>query len=187
MLKKPKKLKLSRKYNINFFNLNKIQPKITKTIKPKNNILWELQKFRITFGILKKSYLQRLLKQKNKSFDKILETLNLRLDTCLIKLMFVNSYFLSKQLINHGHILINGKKIYNPSYILKIGDIITINPKIKSLIYNEIKLRNKTNLLPISNWEINYNILSAILISKPINYFTIPIDIKLLLKYKSWY
>lgn len=60
----------------------------------------------------------------------ILET---RLDAVVYRMKFVPTVFASRQFINHGHILVNGKKVNIPSYRVKAGDIIEIREKSRQI------------------------------------------------------
>jgi len=72
--------------------------------------------------------------------DYLLLNLERRLDTTLFRLGWVPSIFTSRQLINHGHVLVNYKKIRSCGYLLSVNDLIQINPKsnkfVKNLILN---------------------------------------------------
>ncbi len=50
----------------------------------------------------------------------------MRLDTVILRLGFVSSRRFAKQLVGHGHFLVNGRRVLTPSYRVKVGDIITI-------------------------------------------------------------
>ena len=56
-----------------------------------------------------------------------------RLDNIVYKAKFVPTIFAARQFVNHGHILVNGKKVNIPSYMLKVGDVIEIKAKSKQL------------------------------------------------------
>ncbi|MDP2909798.1 MAG: 30S ribosomal protein S4 [bacterium] len=65
-------------------------------------------------------------------FIKELET---RLDNVVFRLGFADSRKQSRQLVNHGHFLVNGKKIDIPSYQVKKGDVVVVRPQSKERIY----------------------------------------------------
>lgn len=64
------------------------------------------------------------------SFVGILES---RLDNLVYKAKFVPTIFASRQFVNHGHILVNGKRVNIPSYMVRAGDVIEIREKSKAL------------------------------------------------------
>lgn len=132
------------------------------------NILQTYKKFKLLYGNLSKkqikNYIVKSLKIKNKKIALISYFLNLfesRLDIALYKAKFSLSVRSSRQLISHGKILVNYNKVTNPSYTLKTGDLISINPKFKFLI--EMSIAN-SNIWPIppKHLSINYKTLQII-------------------------
>jgi small subunit ribosomal protein S4 len=106
--------------------------------------LIEKRKISIFYGNLKAKLLQKYIEQAKKNFGKFGPTfLNLvekRLDVVLFKINFCNSIFRAKQLISHGKVLVNQKKISIPSHSLRPSDIIQIekdyHPKLIQAIQN---------------------------------------------------
>jgi len=77
-----------------------------------------------------KNYIQEALKGKSADIiSRLAEILELRLDNVVYRLGFVKSRSMARQIVNHGHITVNGKKIDIPSYRLRIGDKINIRPE----------------------------------------------------------
>jgi small subunit ribosomal protein S4 len=183
MLKKPtngQKIKSSKRFNCNIYSL---QGKLELNKRPTSIIGTSL--LRHFYGNISGLQFNRYLR-KAKSINQFLQSLELRLDVVLFRVMFTNSIFTSKQLINHGHVLVNGKKIDRPSFKIKLGDFIQINPQIINKMIcvpsqeRKFIIRNKNNLLPIKNWEINWKLLSATLVSPPNQdniYYPIPINL----------
>lgn len=98
--------------------------------------LAEKQKLRDLYGVNEKQFV-RLFKIADKSkgvtgtnFMIILES---RLDNLVYRMGFASTRAQARQLVNHGHILVNGKKIDIPSYIVNVGDKITLKEKSKDL------------------------------------------------------
>lgn len=83
----------------------------------------------------------RWLAQQKKNL--IVSWLEIRLDVTIFKLNWALSIFHAKQIILHGHVLVNGKVISTPSYLLKPSDIIEVSPQsrdiIKHYVLNKIK------------------------------------------------
>jgi small subunit ribosomal protein S4 len=95
----------------------------------------ETKKLRLFYGNLKLAYLKNIY-EKTKTFkgnkiDKLVEFLERRLSTVVYRGKFTSTISGAKQLISHGFILVNGKKVDISSYLLQPGDIITLNDKIK--------------------------------------------------------
>lgn len=117
------------------------------------NILQSYKKFKLTYGNLSKKKIKnsiiqtfKIKNKKNYITNYFLNLFESRLDVILYKAKFSISIRTAKQLVTHGKILINFNKITNPSYLLKTGDIISINPKFKSII--EFNIAN-SNIWPI--------------------------------------
>jgi len=131
--------------------------------------LLERKTFNIFYGGLKKKYLKKQIKnilnnKKKKSISfqtfhhQVTEFFESRLDTVLYRSKFSLSMKSARQLIRHGHILVNGMIVRTNSYILKTDDLIEValNTKSRSLIKKSI---DRSNLWPIppKHLIINYN------------------------------
>ncbi len=76
------------------------------------------------------NYIKKALKAKNRDIvSRLAELLELRLDNVVYRLGFAKSRSIARQIVNHGHFLVNGRKSNIPSSGLKIGDIISIRPQ----------------------------------------------------------
>lgn len=94
--------------------------------------LREKQKVKRIYGVLEKpfrNYFAVADRKKGVTGENLLETLELRFDNVIYRLGFAPSRNASRQLVKHGHFFINDRKVDIPSYILKQGDTITINPR----------------------------------------------------------
>lgn len=161
-----KKLKFIQK-NINHWNISEYGIRLLTK-----------QKLKKYYGYINESQFKKLyhqsLKFAGKTSENLLILLERRLDTVLFRLNFTPTIFSSRQLITHGHVLINNKKVTIPSFMVKIGDIISISSTSKQAVYtniiNYIQLeRQKLNFKPIPPYlEVNYKILSGILIDTPL-------------------
>jgi len=88
------------------------------------------------------------------NFIKILES---RLDNVVYRMGFALSRKQSRQLINQGHILVNGKKVDIPSYLLKIGDTVEIKSKSRSLLTVTDAINTTRTSTPQSWLEVDYD------------------------------
>lgn len=98
--------------------------------------LREKQKVKRQYGVLEKqfrNYFEDASRQKGITGTLLLQLLERRLDNVAYRAGFAPSRKSARQLIRHGHICINGKKINYPSYQVKIGDLIELKEKSKSL------------------------------------------------------
>ncbi len=100
------------------------------------NQLREKQKIKRYYGMLEKQFrlaFQRADKRKGVTGEIMLQYLELRLDSILFNLSFASSRSMARQIINHGHILVNGRKVTIPSYVCREGDVITVKEKSRQL------------------------------------------------------
>ena len=94
--------------------------------------LREKQKVRRTYGLLEKQFARLMNEASRKSGlsgENLLQLLELRLDNSIYRAGFATSRRSARQLVSHGHFLLNGKRVDIPSIRLKIGDEITVRPK----------------------------------------------------------
>ena len=94
--------------------------------------LTEKQKVKFIYGMLEKQF-RHLYEIANKmpgvAGENLLQLLESRLDNVIFRLGLANTRRESRQIVNHGHVLVNGKKIDIPSYRVKVGDVITLKEK----------------------------------------------------------
>lgn len=96
----------------------------------------EKQKIRLTYMVSEKQFAKYYKKAARKSGVTgtiLLQILESRLDNVLYKAGFATTRRQARQLVNHGHILVNDKKVDIPSFLLKPNDVITIREKSKEL------------------------------------------------------
>ena len=68
-------------------------------------------------------------KKGQRTGDYLLITLERRLDNLVYRIGFANSIRMARQIVNHGHVLVNGQKVDIPSYLIKEGDVISLREK----------------------------------------------------------
>ena len=96
--------------------------------------LREKQKAKRIYGVLETQfhrYFEAADRQKGITGDNLLITLERRLDNVIYRLGFGASRAQARQIIRHGHIRVNGKKVDIPSYAVKVGDVITLRERSK--------------------------------------------------------
>lgn len=101
----------------------------------------------------------------NKNYFSILFFLEQRLDVILYRTLFFDSLRSSQQAIYHGKIIINGRKIFISSHLVKKGDLIKINYSFHQNLLKNIDFRNCQRIVP-KYLEINYKILQFFIISE---------------------
>lgn len=89
----------------------------------------EKNKFKLMYGVDEKS-MKRLYKMaqaiKGAAGVKLIEFLERRLDNTVFRLGFAPSRAAAHQLVLHGHITVNGKKVHSPAFMVKVGDVIGV-------------------------------------------------------------
>ena len=78
-------------------------------------------------------YYAEAIRRKGDTSENLVGILETRLDALVYRMKFVPTVFAARQFVNHGHILVNGKKVDIPSYLAKVGDVIEVNGKAKEM------------------------------------------------------
>ena len=94
--------------------------------------LREKQKARFAYGVLEKQfarYYEEANRYPGKTGDHLLQILESRLDNVVYRAGFANTRRQARQLVNHGHFLVNGKKVDIPSYRVSAHDVIDVKEK----------------------------------------------------------
>jgi small subunit ribosomal protein S4 len=97
--------------------------------------LREKQKVKRFYGLLENQFLlyyRRAVRNRGNTGEVLLELLERRLDNVIYKLNFASSRKEARQIISHGHIYVNGRKVNIPDLTLKVGDKITLKDSAKS-------------------------------------------------------
>ena len=97
--------------------------------------LKEKQKVKFIYGVLEKQfyhYYELAAKMEGQAGNNLIVLLESRLDNVVFRMGLASTRRESRQLVNHGHFLVNGKKVDIPSYRVKVGDVITLRDKSKS-------------------------------------------------------
>ena len=131
--------------------------------------LREKQKARRTYGMLEKqfhSYFTKATNMKGAAGENMLQLLERRLDNVVYRLGFGDSRAQARQIVNHGHITVNGKKVNIPSFIVKAGDVIAINETSTSI--EKFKAMREGTSKTIPAWlELNSQELSGKVVELP--------------------
>ena len=100
--------------------------------------LREKQKVRRTYGILERQFHKHFVSaahRPGKTSENFLQILEMRLDNLVYRLGFADSRAQARQLVNHGHFAVNGRKTDIPSFIAKPNDVISVRERSKGLEY----------------------------------------------------
>ncbi|MCL4361121.1 30S ribosomal protein S4 [Candidatus Dependentiae bacterium] len=95
--------------------------------------LSEKQKVKEMYGMREKQFRRFYsiaTKQKTATGETLLSLLERRLDNVIYRAKLANTRTQARQIIVHGHILVNGHKVYSPSYLVEVSDIISLAPNV---------------------------------------------------------
>ena len=98
--------------------------------------LREKQKAKFIYGVLEKpfrNYYKKADKMKGMAGENLMIILESRLDSVIFRMGFARTRREARQVVGHKHVLVNGKCVNIPSYLIKAGDVIEIREKSKSL------------------------------------------------------
>ena len=91
---------------------------------------------------------RKAIQKKGDTIENFVQLLERRLDTIVYRGKFATTVFLSRQLINHGHVKVNGKKVNIPSFLLKEEDTIELKDQSKELSTINVSLASKERDIP---------------------------------------
>ena len=116
--------------------------------------LGEKQKLKFMYGLLEKqfrAYYEKAASQRGITGDLILQQLESRLDNVTFRLGFGNSRQAARQMVNHGHIFVNGHRVDVPSYQVRPGDVVKVAEKPSS---QQLGMRSLdlTQSIPLKDW-----------------------------------
>jgi small subunit ribosomal protein S4 len=147
--------------------------------------LREKQKAKTTYGLMEKQFknlVQAVQLKKGDTKELIVSLLETRLDNVVYRLGFAKTRFMARQIVSHGHVLVNGKKLNIPSYAVKVDDVISLSPKMQG---NKIVLETneeKPEVLPF----LDKKGLSGKLVRMPkTEDLQVPFDLQLIIEYYS--
>ena len=110
--------------------------------------LAEKQKVKFIYGVLEKqfhAYYEKAERKQGVTGEILLQELERRLDSVVFRMGFANTRREARQLVNHGHFTVNGKRVNIPSYQVRLGDVVAVaeksrtTAKFKSLIEEQGK------------------------------------------------
>ena len=117
-----------------------------KKLSPYGLQLLEKQRLRAYYGVLEKqfrNYVKKAEKSKESTGVALIQMLECRLDNVVYRLGFANSIRQARQMVVHGHILVNGKKVDIPSFAVQVGDEVSFKENFESGALNEYPYLSK--------------------------------------------
>jgi small subunit ribosomal protein S4 len=134
------RVRISRRFGVPIFGASKYLerknygpgvhgPKARKKHTPYGLGLIEKQKLRYYYGLQERQFrgvYERALKQRGVTGETMLQILETRLDNVVFQLGFSNTRAGARQMVSHGHVTVNGRKVNVPSFACKVNDVIEI-------------------------------------------------------------
>ncbi len=114
--------------------------------------LAETMKIKRIFGINERqlrNYFGQARKVREATGEALLQTLESRLDNLVYRLGFASSRRFARQLVSHGHVLVDNKKVNIPSFLVKEDQLVSLGPKALALNDVKTKLADKEFKLPV--------------------------------------
>ena len=109
--------------------------------------LKEKQKAKYTYGLLERQFrnlFEKASRKKGITGENLLQFLEARLDNVVFRLGFARTRRQARQLVNHGHVMVNDRVSNIPSHQLRPGDIVEVRPKSKNLeVIQDAVVRNR--------------------------------------------
>lgn len=114
--------------------------------------LREKQKAKFIYGVLEKpfrNYFEKAKKQEGMTGENLMVLLESRLDNVMFRMGFARTRREARQIVDHKHVLVNGKQVNIPSYLVKAGDVVEIKEKHKGCQrYKDILEVTGGNMIP---------------------------------------
>lgn len=115
-------------------------------------LLSEKQKLRFSYGVIQekqfRKYVDKASRDKGPTGEVLMQLLETRLDNIVFRMGFANTTAAARQLVTHGHILVNGYKVDVPSYRVFPGDIVSVKEKSRKIPALQESMKNWVDALP---------------------------------------
>jgi small subunit ribosomal protein S4 len=114
--------------------------------------LQEKQKAKILYGVSEKQfrkYFKEAARREGNTGSNLIELIETRLDNVVYRMGYATTRANARQFTTHGHVLVNGKKVDIPSFIVKAGDKVEIKEKSKTnpQVVRSLELTNQTGMV----------------------------------------
>ena len=151
--------------------------------------LREKQKVKRIYGVLEtqfRKFFEWARKMPGNTGENLLSLLERRLDNVVFRLGLASSRSQARQLVNHGHVEVNGKRVSIPSYLVKLGDIITIRDKAKKIPFIQENIES-LDVSAVPTWlTIDKNKMEGKVVRNPIRTdITYPVNETLIIELYS--
>jgi small subunit ribosomal protein S4 len=151
--------------------------------------LREKQKLRKIYGVLEtqfRNYFKKAARRKGVTGENLIRMLEMRLDNTVYRMGLAMSRSGARQLVSHGHVFVNGKRVNIPSYQVKVDDVITLAEKAKGFDTVKYSLEwNASRLMP--EWiSFDAKQVEGKIVAEPArDQVTLPVEEQLVVEYYS--
>lgn len=165
------RFKVARRFGVNLYNHPKALKRGAKPQKKQSEYarqLNEKQKLKAYYDMLEKPfkrYVEEAMSSKGNAAEMLIQRLECRLDNLVYRLGFANSLRQARQMVSHGHILVDGSKVNIPSYKVSVNSEISLREKSRSIDMFRNNFENTDCFLPYLQKDVNS--LSGKLIAIP--------------------
>lgn len=150
--------------------------------------LTEKQKLRAFYGIAERQmrrYVAEAMRRQGPTGTNLLQLLEQRLDAVVARLGFAPTIWAARQLVGHGHVLVNGKRVDIPSYEVRPGDTITISERMKRSRQMAV-WAERGGILPPAYLELDRDNMAGRLVKVPDrDEIPVPINDRLIVEFYS--
>ncbi|MCC6457484.1 MAG: 30S ribosomal protein S4 [Caldilineaceae bacterium] len=111
-------------------------PNFRRKLSDYKRQLVEKQKLRAQYNIHEqqlRNYFDKAQHKKGNTGDNLVQMLEMRLDALVLRGGLARTIYAARQLVTHGHMLVNGQRVDVPGYTAKVGDVISVRPKSQQL------------------------------------------------------
>lgn len=147
--------------------------------------LREKQKAKAVYGVMEKQFknmVQTVSQKKGNTEELLITSLERRLDNIVYRLGFAKSRYQARQLVSHCHILVNGKKLNIPSYVVQTEDVISLGNKIVNNVHITKLLSEEKVLLPFLDKK---GTVGKLVRMPKLSEIETPFDTRLIIEYYS--
>jgi small subunit ribosomal protein S4 len=159
--------KICRRHNAQLFGTSKYferknyppgmhGPKARRKTSEYGAALSEKQKLRYMYGLYEKQFrhvFSKALRKRGVTGETLLQLLETRLDNVVFRLGLGTTRSFARQLVVHGHVKVNGRKVSSPSYNVKIGDTIEVRDSAKTKAVVQKNL-DATQMVTVPDWLV---------------------------------
>jgi len=145
------------------------------------------QKLKFIYGVLEKQfrkYYEEALRKEGNTEELFVQQLETRLDNVIYRLGLVRTRAQARQLVTHGHVQVDGKKVSIPSYLVKKGQTVSLRPK--SVDLNLVKESlEETKGLTLAKWLERKGPAGKITALPTLDDVQLEVDVSLIIEYYS--